>query len=532
MTEESSEPVPPLAESESEPRSHAPELKPIRGSEDVVANSGGIKAGAEVPVGVGALLDSGGGGDATANRDVLDELFGSAETSREAETDLFDQVEQEEAPAEEPLGATGVGMTDADVPALVDVPATSSDAEVPRPVLGAATALFEEDAGTDLTALIARDEAEPLSAGTSANLDRQAANPVSGSTASLFWEDAGPDLTDSIGGGGAQDAEPAWTGAPAEETPPPVVESATALFGEDTGPDLAALIGGDGGHDAEPAVPISTGALAPAEHLPPPVSESATALFAEDTGPDLAALIGGGHEEVEEEFLGEVGHDKDYSDLLREFEAEGELLEPSDIAVIPQPVDPLTAATQPTASIAQHPQSQSAAALFGDGDDSSSPFDAFEGSSTTLPQQSSTDTYARAATEEAEPHVGDVSVHSLFSNDSDWLADTTIDQSFQTDTLDTSAASGQDLNQPAGGDEVGALDFEVPLGWYDESGQFQYYTEAERDEVRATMLSQGGWGADQGASSTGEWSMLGLTVPNRRGGVHFDDAARHASHRD
>jgi hypothetical protein len=85
------------------------------------------------------------------------------------------------------------------------------------------------------------------------------------------------------------------------------------------------------------------------------------------------------------------------------------------------------------------------------------------------------------------------------------------------------------LNQPAGGDELGTLDFEVPLGWYDESGQFQYYTEAERDEVRATMLSQSGWGADQGVSTTGEWSMLGLTVPIRRGSLtlsDLDDAAR------
>jgi hypothetical protein len=299
---------------------------------------------------------------------------------------------------------------------------------------------------------------------------------------------------------------------PAEETPRPVAEPATALFGEDTGPDLAALIGGDGDHDAEP---VSTGALAPAEDLLPPVSESATALFGEDTGPDLAALIGGGHQETEEGSMGEVGHDKDYSDLLREFEAEGELLESSDIAVIPPP-SALTAALRPTVSLAQYPESQSAAALFGNGDDSSSPFDAFEGSSTTLPIQSSTDTYARAATEDAEPHVGDTSVHSLFSNDSDWLADTTIDQSFQTDTLDTSAASGLELNQPAAGDELGALDFEVPLGWYDESGHFKYYTEAERDEVRATMLAQNGWGADQGASTTGEWSMLGWTVPNRR----------------
>jgi hypothetical protein len=421
MAEESSEPAPPLAlaESESKPRSHAPESNSIRGPDDVIAKSGGIEA--EAPVGLDALLDSGGGGDASANKHVLDELFGSAETGRGAETDPFGQVEQEEAPAEEPLGATGVEMVDADVPAHVDVSATSSDAEVPQPVLGGATALFEEDAGTDLAALIAGDQAEPLSAGTSANLagettNGQEADPVSGSAANLFGEDAGPDLTDLIGGGGVQNVE-------SEETPLPVAESATTLFGEDTGPDLAALIGGDGDYDAEP---VSTGALAPAEHLPPPVSESATALFGEETGPDLAALIGGGHQEAEEEFMGEVGHDKDYSDLLREFEAEGELLESSDIAVIPPPVDSLTAATRQTASIAQHPQSQGAAALFGDGDDPSSPFDAFGGSTSTLPLQSSTDTYARAPTEDAEPHVGDVSVHSLFSNDSDWLADTTV----------------------------------------------------------------------------------------------------------
>ncbi|WWC94041.1 hypothetical protein V866_000879 [Kwoniella sp. B9012] len=94
--------------------------------------------------------------------------------------------------------------------------------------------------------------------------------------------------------------------------------------------------------------------------------------------------------------------------------------------------------------------------------------------------------------------AGDTSFQSMFSDASNWLGDTTFDDSIQI--LDDNAKendgshSQQQVKQEDDGHEL--LDFEVPQGWYDESGEWHWYTDEEKEQVRKTMLGQGSWGEE------------------------------------
>ena len=78
---------------------------------------------------------------------------------------------------------------------------------------------------------------------------------------------------------------------------------------------------------------------------------------------------------------------------------------------------------------------------------------------------------------------------SMFSNASDWLADTTMDESMVTSVQPPQSPAAKELETGhAGGAH---LAFEVPQGWYDESGQWNWYTEEEKEDVRRAMLADG-----------------------------------------
>ncbi|WVW83755.1 hypothetical protein I302_105776 [Kwoniella bestiolae CBS 10118] len=98
--------------------------------------------------------------------------------------------------------------------------------------------------------------------------------------------------------------------------------------------------------------------------------------------------------------------------------------------------------------------------------------------------------------------AGDTSFQSMFSDASNWLGDTTFDDSIQMPNEDDILNSGgqtQQVKKEDDGHEP--LDFEIPQGWYDEGGEWHWYTDEEKEQVRQTMLGQGGWGEEAGGST-------------------------------
>ncbi|WRT66232.1 uncharacterized protein IL334_003185 [Kwoniella shivajii] len=89
---------------------------------------------------------------------------------------------------------------------------------------------------------------------------------------------------------------------------------------------------------------------------------------------------------------------------------------------------------------------------------------------------------------------GDSSFQSMFSDASNFLGDTTFDDSIQILPDEDGQANGEPLRQDGDGHE--ALDFEIPQGWYDEDGNWNWYTEEEKEQVRSTMMGQTRWAAE------------------------------------
>ncbi|OCF36721.1 hypothetical protein I316_01317 [Kwoniella heveanensis BCC8398] len=98
--------------------------------------------------------------------------------------------------------------------------------------------------------------------------------------------------------------------------------------------------------------------------------------------------------------------------------------------------------------------------------------------------------------------AGDTSIQSMFSDASNWLADTTFDDSVQIlpDNDHNEAApnsergAGVQAGQTGkGGDGSEPLHFEVPQGWYDDQGEWHWYTDEEREQVKLTMLGHNSW---------------------------------------
>lgn len=175
--------------------------------------------------------------------------------------------------------------------------------------------------------------------------------------------------------------------------------------------------------------------------------------------------------------------DKDFSDLLAEFEARDE---GADIASY----DTLAAVNE-----GHDAPASDIAALVGDSSDPS-PFDdliAEQDESTpilhnkALPDQSPVPALSiensRLEGQRSAHDAGDTSVQSLFSNASDWLEDTSMEESF-----DLSGANGQTEVVDQKAEEF--PEQEVPQGWYDDQGNWQWYTEEEREQVRTSMFGQ------------------------------------------
>ena len=107
---------------------------------------------------------------------------------------------------------------------------------------------------------------------------------------------------------------------------------------------------------------------------------------------------------------------------------------------------------------------------------------------------------------------GDISTQSLFSNNTDWLADTSMDESFDTEAIERSDDPTVRLDteveqmQMEKGDGSEPVSFEVPQGWFDDNGNWQWYTEEEKEQVRLAMLGQEG---PNGQDANGE-SITGV----------------------
>jgi len=88
-----------------------------------------------------------------------------------------------------------------------------------------------------------------------------------------------------------------------------------------------------------------------------------------------------------------------------------------------------------------------------------------------------------------DQHPGDTSVQSLFANDSDWLADTTMDDSF-------AVGSGEPVAEEADNLQDQSVAFDIPEGWYGDDGQWNWYTDEEKEQVRQSMLLDAPTGDD------------------------------------
>lgn len=133
---------------------------------------------------------------------------------------------------------------------------------------------------------------------------------------------------------------------------------------------------------------------------------------------------------------------------------------------------------KPDAPKEKTPAPSNAAGLFGDdGDDAFNigPSEATEGPSDV--RTTSDPAGSRPGAEKKRD------VSSLFSEpDDDFLNDTSIDDSFQ---IGHNEPSSEPMSSSA------ANDAEVPQGWYDDAGNWNWYTEEEREAVRQSMIADG-----------------------------------------
>ncbi|KAK8864270.1 hypothetical protein IAR55_001516 [Kwoniella newhampshirensis] len=89
--------------------------------------------------------------------------------------------------------------------------------------------------------------------------------------------------------------------------------------------------------------------------------------------------------------------------------------------------------------------------------------------------------------------AGDQSMQSTFPNASDWLQDTTFDDSMQMIPDEVSAQGSRNVEAGIVEDGHEPVPFEVPQGWYDDNGDWNWYTEEEKEQVRQAMIDQGGF---------------------------------------
>lgn len=206
--------------------------------------------------------------------------------------------------------------------------------------------------------------------------------------------------------------------------------------------------------------------------------------------------------------------EKDFSDLLAEFEAEDSLPGhgehahgEGDAAEMPSELhtdgqdEALNSGLRDQSGQVNHPSLANTSSLFGH-DSGPSAFDDFLTQDTAPIHSTSHSSPApdlsieNSIEEDAFPQAGgagDTSVQSLFSDNSDWLGDTTFDQSIQIPSA--GARSGEEPQPMSAFSEDGSAPVEavIPEGWVDDDGNFHYYTPEEREAVKMTMLGQSGW---------------------------------------
>jgi hypothetical protein len=88
----------------------------------------------------------------------------------------------------------------------------------------------------------------------------------------------------------------------------------------------------------------------------------------------------------------------------------------------------------------------------------------------------------------SSPEGAHVPFRAALKDERDWVRDRGVDKPFLDDGM---AGQGEDVVMRD--DAGGAADLDIPEGWYDENGEWQWYTEEDKEQVRLAMLSQGGW---------------------------------------
>ncbi|ORX36789.1 Sec23-binding domain of Sec16-domain-containing protein [Kockovaella imperatae] len=233
--------------------------------------------------------------------------------------------------------------------------------------------------------------------------------------------------------------------------------------------------------------------------------------------------------------------DRDFSDLLAEFEAEqnGGLPEQGQVAEgegrqdevaqgvseeggaekslrsaqLELPTDgshqPILTVSEPTPVSPNPPPApvNAPGGLFDDEHvDQSSPFDDFLAGSAddqTSPSangHSNTVHHAIPGSGSEDPAAIDHGDRSMMSTNSDWLADTSVEESFQSQdqaqsNRNTGGPRTPKRQQTENGDEP--VSFEVPQGWFDDDGNWNWYTDEQREQVRQTMLGGAGWAGEE-----------------------------------
>ncbi|KAK4690011.1 COPII coat assembly protein SEC16, partial [Tremellales sp. Uapishka_1] len=197
--------------------------------------------------------------------------------------------------------------------------------------------------------------------------------------------------------------------------------------------------------------PSQSGSFDPTNASAPMTSETPSASEAAifpDEGEDILSKLA---EVIPETKAKQTNHNKDFSDLLAEFEGDE----------APSPLEESDAVLEPIAP----PPAPPISSLFEN--DRTAFDDLVDSPPSPSPVPSLT----------IEKNPADMSIQSIFSSASDWLADTSMEESFVEDADDREAGDGSAL-----------IDFQVPEGWYDDNGEWQWYTEEDKEQVRLAML--------------------------------------------
>ncbi|WWC61759.1 uncharacterized protein I303_104344 [Kwoniella dejecticola CBS 10117] len=262
------------------------------------------------------------------------------------------------------------------------------------------------------------------------------------------------------------------------------------------------------------------------EHPSPPPPDEIQAPPSDEQPTVQSAEIAVAEPAVDQPLEGADPGAQDFSDLLAEFEAETEL-EPKMPLIsddVPSPFFGQAGETLQIQETHEHRAAQNevldvpkaASALFED--DSADPF-------AELTQQDTTDTSSKPTSPSPVPSLsiehsqadarpsglgidaaGDTSFNSMFSDASNWLGDTTVDESMQISPMEVGQKSDDDGQEP--------LDFEIPQGWYDDDGEWHWYTDEEKEQVKQTMLGQMSYGGEEEQvdemrrSPSGKWTEL------------------------